>query len=554
MRIQDRIKRILREETQRMLLEASKKKILMDKLGLNEKNAKILDELAGPLSVWLANKFIDYYLREYGKFTKELSPDELKKVTIKKINDADSIYQARQNIVNIMDWVRVGLNGNLGDNKNLSIDGLLRKSKEWHDSLDFGSGDINYVENNPIILDFRDENGDGFYWVDLQTNNSSEECNRMGHCGRSSYGTLYSLREVKTLNPKYRINKSHITASIGGDGILYQMKGVKNSKPKDEYHKYVLPLFYVLGGGGEEEDYLIQGFGTEYASERDFKLSDLGNDVITDLYRNRPELFNTRGLQRKLVELGLIEKPDIDYNIKLKLWTEDVGNYVNGDYVISRRKVKKRTPAGTEYDATIETRLFETILSGDAWELWDSDYSDWKAIVEFNLNKSNSEKIREIIKNLVKDDNVNIDEMDIEELIEEYDDDWEIRRALTNPYSNMESDEYINYLYDTLKKCLEEYGSVEKMDDTGVILNVNVEPFIQDIDDEVLDDRLENCVSNRNEEYECLFKELVGDEYIERPKFRINDYWTPDVDYNEFNELASDYLDEAARIYDKDNK
>jgi hypothetical protein len=314
-----------------MLLEASKKKILMDKLGLNEKNAEILDELAGPLSVWLANKFIDYYLREYGKFTKELSPDELKKVTIKKINDADSIYQARQNIVNIMDWVRVGLNGNLGDNKNLSIDGLLRKSKEWHDSLDFGSGDINYVENNPIILDFRDENGDGFYWVDLQTNNSSEECNRMGHCGRSSYGTLYSLREVKTLNPKYRINKSHITASIGGDGILYQMKGVKNSKPKDEYHKYVLPLFYVLGGGGEEEDYLIQGFGTEYASERDFKLSDLGNDVITDLYRNRPELFDTRGLQRKLAELGLIEKPVIDYNIKLEISPEDVGDYVDGD-------------------------------------------------------------------------------------------------------------------------------------------------------------------------------------------------------------------------------
>jgi hypothetical protein len=46
MRIQDRIKRILREETQRMLLETSKKKILMDKLGLNGKNAEILDEAA----------------------------------------------------------------------------------------------------------------------------------------------------------------------------------------------------------------------------------------------------------------------------------------------------------------------------------------------------------------------------------------------------------------------------------------------------------------------------------------------------------------------------
>ena len=550
MRIQDRIKRILREETQRMLLEASKKKILMDKLGLNEENAEILDELAGPLSVWMANKFIDYYVGYYGGFSKELTRDELKEYTIEKINQDVLIYRSRQKITEIMDWVRVGLNGNLGDNKNNHLEALLSKSKEWHDSLDIGTGDINYVENNPIVLDFRDENGDGFYWADLQTNNSKSECNRMGHCGRSSYGTLYSLREVKTLNPKYRINKSHITASIGEDGILYQMKGVKNSKPKDEYHKYILPLFYVLGGGGEEEDYLIQGFGTEYASERDFKLSDLGNDVITDLYKNRPDLFNTRGLQRKLVELGLVEKPDIDYNIKLEISPEDVGDYVNGDYVISRRKVKKRTPAGTEYDATIETRLFETILSGEAWELWDSDYSDWKAIVEFNLNESNSEKIREIIRQMEGDEK-NLDDRSLEELIDDFDYDWEIRRALTDTYSNMESDEYINYLYDTLKKCLEEYGSVEKMDDTGVILNVNVEPFIQDIDDDVLDDRLENCALNRNEDYECLFKELVGDEYIERPKFRINDYWTPDVDNNEFNELASDYLDEAARIYAK---
>lgn len=540
MRIQDRIKRILREETQRLLLEASKKKILMDKLGLNEENAEILDELAGPLSVWMANKFIDYYIGYYGGFTKELTRDELKKYTIEKINQDVSIYRSRQKITEIMDWIRIGLNGNLGDNKNNHLEALLSKSKEWHDSLDIGTGDVNYVEKNPIVLDFRDENGDGFYWADLQTGNSPEECNRMGHCGRSSYGTLYSLREVKTLNPKYRINKSHVTASIGDDGILYQMKGVKNSKPKDEYHKYILPLFYVLGGGGEEEDYLIQGFGTEYASERDFKLSDLGNDVIIDLYRNRPELFNTRGLQRKLVELGLIEEPDIDYNIKLEISPEDVGDYVDGDYVISRRKVKKRTPAGSEYETTIETKLFETILSGDSWELWESGDNDWKSIVEYNLNEENSEKIREIIRESEGDEK-DLDDRSIEELIEDFDHNWEIRSALTNAYSSMEADSYVNYLNDTLRDCLVEYGSIEKMDDTGVILNIDVAPFIRYIDEDVLDDRLENC----NDDYRCLFIELVGDEYIDKPKFRTNDYWYPDVDYNGFNELASEYLNDV---------
>jgi hypothetical protein len=512
----------------------------MDKLGLNEENAEILDELAGPLSVWMANKFIDYYIGYYGGFTKELTRDELKKYTIEKINQDVSIYRSRQKITEIMDWVRVGLNGNLGDNKNNHLEALLRKSKEWHDSLDIGTGDINYVENNPIVLDFRDENGDGFYWADLRTGNSTEECDRMGHCGRSSYGTLYSLREVKVLNPKYRINKSHVTASISEDGILYQMKGVKNSKPKDEYHQYILPLFYVLGGGGEEEDYLIQGFGTEYASERDFKLSDLGNDVIIDLYKNRPELFDTRSLQRKLAELGLIEKPVIDYNIKLEISPEKVGDYVNGDYVISRRKVKKRTPAGTEYDATIETWLFETIIANDAWELWESGDIDWKSIVEYNLNETNGEKIREIIRESEGDEK-DLDDRSIEELIEDFDHNWEIRSALTNAYSNMEADSYVNYLNDTLRDCLVEYGSIEKMDDTGVILNINVKPFIEYVDEDVLDDRLEHC----NDDYRCLFKELVGDEYIDKPKFRTNDYWYPDVDYNNFNEVASEYLNDV---------
>ena len=541
MRIQDRIKRILKEETQRLLLEASKKKILMDKLGLNEENAEILDELAGPLSVWMANKFIDYYIGYYGGFTKELTRDELKKYTIEKINQDVSIYRSRQKITEIMDWIRVGLNGNLGDNKNNHLEALLRKSKEWHDSLDIGTGDINYVENNPIVLDFRDENGDGFYWADLQTGNSTEECDRMGHCGRSSYGTLYSLREVKVLNPKYRINKSHVTASISEDGILYQMKGVKNSKPKDEYHKYILPLFYVLGGGGYEEDYLIQGFGTEYASERDFKLSDLGNDVITDLYRNRPELFDTRGLQRKLAELGLIEKPVIDYNIKLEISPEDVGDYVDGDYVISRRKVKKRTPGGTEYDATIETKLFETIIAHDTWELWESGDIDWKQIVEYNLNEENSEKIREIIRQSEGDEK-DLDDRSIEELIEDFDHNWEIRSALTNAYSNMEADSYVNYLDDTLRNCLVEYGSIEKMDDTGVILNINVKPFIEYVDEDVLDEHLDGC----DDDFKCVFKDLIYNDYLEKPKFRINDYWYPDVDYNGFNELASEYLNDVS--------
>jgi hypothetical protein len=58
-----------------------------------------------------------------------------------------------------MDWIRVGLNGNLGNNKNLSYLELKDKAKEWHDSLEIGDAAINYVEKNDILLDYRDENG-----------------------------------------------------------------------------------------------------------------------------------------------------------------------------------------------------------------------------------------------------------------------------------------------------------------------------------------------------------------------------------------------------------
>ena len=525
-----------------ILTEDSKVKTLVDKVGLTQGNAIELDRLCGSLSVWMANKLINH---QQGINTSWNKTDEN---GLETLNDR-GIQRFRSLITSIMDWIRIGLNGNLGDKKNLTFSDLAIKSQEWHNSLNIGDGDINYVEKNPIILDFRDENGNGFYWVDLETNDSPSECERMGHCGRSSFGNLYSLREFRPLSEKYKLNKSHLTASIGSDGILYQLKGSKNSKPKEELHGYITPLFFVLGGAGEEEDYLIQGFGSEYASQKDFKLSDLSDEVIKDLYQNRPELFNTRGLQRKLVELGYTESPEINYNVKIDIDTEGLSNYVDGDYVISRRKVKKRTPAGTEYDATIETWLFETILSGEAWELWESGGDgDWKSIVEYSLNESNIEKISEIIKNLVKDNNVNIDEMDIEELIEEYDDEWEIRRALTNAYSNMESDEYVTYLYNTLKKCLEEYGNVEKMDDTGVILNVNVKPYLEDHDEDIIDEILDEC----NDDYSCVFKYLVREEMIiDRPKFRTNDYWTPDVDNNDFNELVSDYLSDAERAYSK---
>jgi hypothetical protein len=531
--------------------EASKKQVLMNKVGMSEENAEYLDRICGSLSVWMANKLIDLQLNNMKSWQSRGIETELtKENALEKLNSGNIKNYYNQKITEIMDWIRVGLDGNVSEYKSLSIPELLLKSKEWHDSLGVGSGEINYTEKNPIIKDFRNEDGEGFYWVDLQTNDSPEECSRMGHCGRTAWGNnIYSLREVKKIpGGKFTINKSHLTASIGRDGTLYQLKGPKNSKPKEEFHDYILPLFFVE----DEDEYLIQGFGSEYASDRDFKLTDLPNEVLINLYQNRPDLFKTRRLEKKLIELGIIEKPEINYNLTIKINPDDVTNYVNGDWVLNRRKVKNTTPAGHEIERTVETWLFETILSGDAYELWENYDVDWKSSLQYDVDNDNEKRIRDLIKHIAQKNNPDFDEEtfnneDTEELIEDWDDDNEIRRAISNATSNAESDEYVNYLYNELKGELEEYGRVEQMNDEGVILHVNVEPYLDDLDESWFDDYMERC----DDDIECVFYEMVRNDDIDKPKFSIDDRWYPSIDSRNFNDILSDYLSEAEYHYTK---
>ena len=532
-----------------IISEASKKKVLIDKVGLNEPNAEYLDEVCGSLSVWMANKLIDFQLANMKSWeSRGLKTELTKQNALEKLNSGNLKNYYGQKVIDIMDWVRVGLNGRIGEYKNLSIPELLVKSKEWHDSLGIGEADINYVEKNNIIKDFRDENGNGFYWAYLDTKSSPEEKHRMGHCGESRYGYIYSLRETKPISDKFKINQSHLTSAIGEDGIMYQLKGPKNSKPKEEFYQYILPLFYVTG---DESDYLVQGFGTEYAAQQDFKLTDLPNEVLANLYQNRPELFNTRSLQKKLMDLGIIEKPTIDYNVTIKTTPEGLGKYIDGDWVYRKYKQKTKTPAGQEYERTVEVTMFEIILSGDVYELWDNWDADWKSSLNYHVDKTNEQKIRDLLKHIAQKDNPDFDEEtfnneDTEDLIEEWDDDGEIARAISNSTSNAESDDYANYLYKQLKNAVEEYGKIEKMDDSEVIFHVNAEPYIDNVDERWIDDYMERC----DDDIPCVFDELVSEE-IDKPKFNPDERWYPSVDEGNFNSMLSDYLHDVEYHYTK---
>jgi hypothetical protein len=508
-----------------LITEVSKKDILINKLGLDEDNAEYLDRICGPLSVIIANKIIDRYRGGYSD-----------KDTMEHLNNfgVDRLYGTE--ITSIMDWVRVGLNGNLSEYKNLTLDQLKNKSEEWHDSLQIGQGEINYVENHPIVIDFRKEDGTGFYWVNLETNESDEECDRMGHCGRTGKGNnLFSLREtIKLPGGKYTLNRSHLTASISDEGILYQLKGSKNSKPKSEFHQYIVPLFFMIGGGGEEHDYYINGFGSEYASNLDFKLSDLPEESIKVLYRDRPELFSGYGMQKLLIKMGIIENKTSSV-FELELETDEIGDYINGDYVISTRKWvddngNKRTSSNY---------LFKTIME-DPWDLWENYDVDWKSSLQYHVNDKNEAKIREILS---KDTEEDTSEYSIEDLIEEFDG-GEIVSAISSATSDGERDSYGNMLRDTLKSCLEEYGKVTKFDDEGVKVTIDLDNFTDNVDEEDLNEFFENC----KDEPSCVFYDIMNGSgyggYVDKPKFSVDDRWYPDINETYFNEYLSERLSE----------
>ena len=502
-----------------LLVEANKRDVLITKLGLNEKNADVISKICGPFSVFIANKIIDI-IQE--RLTKDNNKDYTKQETVQYLNGGYIIQTSKTQLTTIMDWVRTGLNGNVKPYQNFTYDKLVQTAKKWHDELGVGNGEINYVEENEILLDYRDE-GIGFYWVNLNTNTSDEECDRMGHCGRtSSDNTIYSLREVKRFNEKYTINKSHLTAAIGNrDGIVYQMKGPKNSKPQEKYYPYIIDLLL--------KNEHIKGFGSEYNSSDDFSLGDLPEDKIKEIYSQKPILFDNRKGKRILQKIGVLPNRSTE-NMVFDLHIEPayISRYVDGDWNVRKWK--------DSHGNQRSSGMFETLLSGDYWDLFDGHGGDWESAM-YSIDEENTKIIQDLIRSITNPEE--IEGMSLNAIIKEFDNDHEIRNALGNALSSAESDSYYEYYKKTLQNALEEYGEVIQLNDEGAIIRINLQSVIDNhgVNEDDLDNYFERC----DDKYECVFDELMGD-YYDKPNFRIDDRWTPDVNENYFNEILNDYL------------
>ena len=228
----------------------------------------------------------------YNIFKNDFSDEFKKKYNtlkpIDKVNFLQKEYKQKvstyyNNILpSIIDYLQEPSITNPFDNTNTLID-LSAKSIQWHEDI----AKEDRVDNKKVIR--KDETSEtdkfieypnGWYWINLNVSYSQDEANNMGHCGNDPGKILFSLRDNNS--------NSHITASYHEkEKAIYQCKGRANSKPKSEYHKYILDMIL---NNTYPVNLLLTG---SYRSDLDFNINDLSVEERNDLILNKPSLEYT---------------------------------------------------------------------------------------------------------------------------------------------------------------------------------------------------------------------------------------------------------------------
>lgn len=270
-----RFKSILRD----VLVEAKKQETIQRVFGLAPQWADEFVNLNEKFSIWAVNTFLD-------DISKRLRREKDYVITIlnKKTPATNSAWvtEYKPRYVYIFDWLRNVGNAQNINLKTLSYQEAFDQAEEWHDSLESKKSE-NYQEKHEIVIDYRVD-GVGFYWAHLNASTSEEEKTRMGHCG-SKYGTtLFSLRKIHPNGD----GESYVTLARTPEGIVSEVHGKRNSKPKQIYRQYIIDFLL-------NKKYPVKGLTLHgvYKPEDNFQLEDLTPDELKMLFeKNKDIKFN----------------------------------------------------------------------------------------------------------------------------------------------------------------------------------------------------------------------------------------------------------------------
>lgn len=500
----NQVKKLIKEQVKfifenDLLLEADYKKKILDNFELPEAMAEYLADRLGKLSIWFINALIKQDF-------------DSKEDAVKFLNEKPFYIRANyaNGIAKIIDWIRHPLIAGTVDLKNLTLQQAIENSEKFHDELKTLGGQIDYKEENKKLVQY----DNGFYWAEIPNNYSEEECNRMGHCGRTLRGDmLFSLRSDMPYGKGHTLNDSHLTVAYNSkDGIIYQSKGKKNAKPSQKYFPYFFDLIMRLPD--------FNGFGREYESSEDINFDDFSNDQLLKLYNKYPEAFNSYKSQKILFDRGMIKEITLKSKILLSLEVDEISDYV-------------RISKDTRKD------IIKMILI-NPYDLRDPYYGhdNWKYWIEY-INRKNKKTILDYISKKYPD--IDTSSNDLEEIIEQYSFELdEIIISINKAISDSELSDYENYCYNQLKNTLSNWGEVLELDDTGAKIEVDIEQILDNVDAEYVSDALERCDDDRG----CAFHELVSNGNIDKPRFYLDDRYTPTVSNEDFNLYLNDILAE----------
>lgn len=303
----------------------------------------------------------------------------IKKIEQKKILNNNEMFdyeEVLQNIFNernkrvlryIRDWVK-GRNERPNPDEDvvnlteLDIDKANRLSQDWHEYIAKGGGGA--VTTGSIAIQYKD----GFYWVNLETNVCEEEGKQAGHCGRGEFGAdsnLYSLR-----TPQHKIA---LTADVNKKTRdCRQMRGNANTKPKPEYHKYIIDFLT-----NKKINIKAISFSNAWKAGANFHLKDLSEKDYQKLLKVHPdwEMPEYGDIQSRLDESDMPTKlynAVEEFMIKEGYSVEDIEN-VSGHFI--------EFSNGTEWrfidEATAEEECYD-YLEDLLYILYeDVEYESW---------------------------------------------------------------------------------------------------------------------------------------------------------------------------------
>lgn len=295
-----------------ILLEG-KSSTIINKVGLSKYIAEDMESRYGKYSIWVADSFKKYItkllLDKVIEFDDEgyLNKEEIDNLFKSKNEDFDTFLSTlwqgkyRDELYGVVfDWLRGRNSGAVVetdkiDFRNMTAIQAYTRAVNWHRELEKAQTGEIIDEYGDIIMTFPD----GYYWIKLHSSKCDDEAKAMNHCGTGAKGgRLYSLRKDK---------KPAVTVDLV-DGTIKQIRGKANSKPRKEYHKYILD--FILSDEVKEFEY--DGyrrddnfFVTDLEDEKDInniiskkpslmkgqKLNKINKYQTEELLKNKPEIF-----------------------------------------------------------------------------------------------------------------------------------------------------------------------------------------------------------------------------------------------------------------------